>query len=130
MALTSYTAAGLAGARPFKVAMAALGLALSGLLLPYLFVYNPDLLFIDFVLPKYLFDVATAIIGVFSLSCGIIGMLRRDMPFWERALFVLAGILMVNPLRMLRISSFAFFAVLVARHWFSADRKKSGENPA
>ncbi len=130
VALTSYTAAGLAGARPFKVAMAALGLALSGLLLPYLFVYNPDLLFIDFVLPKYLFDVATAIIGVFSLSCGIIGMLRRDMPFWERALFVLAGILMVNPLRMLRISSFAFFAVLVARHWFSADRKKSGENPA
>ncbi len=114
VALTSYTAAGLAGARPFKVAMAALGLALSGLLLPYLFVYNPDLLFIDFVLPKYLFDVATAIIGVFSLSCGIIGMLRRDMPFWERALFVLAGILMVNPLRMLRISSFAFFAVLVA----------------
>lgn len=130
VALTSYTAAGLAGARPFKVAMAALGLALSGLLLPYLFVYNPDLLFIDFVLPKYLFDVATAIIGVFSLSCGIIGMLRRDMPFWERTLFVLAGILMVNPLRMLRISSFAFFAVLVARHWFSADRKKSGENPA
>ncbi len=31
VALTSYTAAGLAGARPFKVAVSALGLALSGL---------------------------------------------------------------------------------------------------
>lgn len=120
VALTSYTAAGLAGARPFKVAMAALGLALSGLLLPFLFVYNPDLLFIDFVLPRYLLDVFTAIVGVFSLSCGIIGMFKRDMPFFERALFVLAGIFMVNPLRVLRISSFVFFAVLVALHWFSA----------
>lgn len=127
VALTSYTAAGLAGARPFKVAMAALGLALSGLLLPYLFVYNTNLLFIDFVLSKYLFDVFTAVIGVFSLSCGIIGMFRRDMSFPERTLFVLAGILMVNPLRMLRISSFVFFAALVARHWFFADRQAGAE---
>ena len=127
VALTSYTAAGLAGARPFKVAVSALGLALSGLLLPYLFVYNPDLLFIDFVLPKYLLDVVTAIIGVFSLSCGIIGMFKRDMSFLERALFILAGILMVNPLRILRISSFVFFAALVARHWFSTEGAGRGE---
>jgi TRAP transporter 4TM/12TM fusion protein len=127
VALTSYTAAGVAGARPFKVAVSALGLALSGLLLPYLFVYNPDLLFIDFVLPKYLLDVVTAIIGVFSLSCGIIGMFKRDMSFLERALFILAGILMVNPLRILRISSFVFFAALVARHWFSTEGAGRGE---
>jgi TRAP-type uncharacterized transport system fused permease subunit len=100
--------------------MAALGLALSGLLLPYLFVYNPDLLFIDFVLPKYILDLTTAIIGIFSLSCGIIGMLRREMPFRERALFVAAGILMVNPLRVLRISSFVFFALILAFHLFSS----------
>lgn len=132
VALTSYTAAGLAGARPFKVAMSALGLALSGLLLPYLFVYNPDLLFIDFVLPKYILDLTTAIIGIFSLSCGIIGMLRREMPFWERALFVAAGILMVNPLRVLRISSFLFFALILAFHLFSSRganaRKTAGKS--
>ncbi len=54
------------GARRCKtvqVAVSALGLALSGLLLPYLFVYNPDLLFIDFILPKYLLDLATAALG-------------------------------------------------------------------
>ncbi len=128
VALTSYTAAGLAGARPFKVAMAALGLAFSGLLIPYLFVYNPDLLFLDFVLPKYLQDLTIAIIGVFSLSCGIIGMLRREMPLWERALFVAAGIMMVNPLKILRISSLGFFALIFAFHLFSskgADATKS-----
>ena len=129
VALTSYTAAGLAGARPFKVAMAALGLAFSGLLIPYLFVYNPDLLFLDFVLPKYLQDLTIAIIGVFSLSCGIIGMLRREMPLWERALFVAAGIMMVNPLKILRISSLGFFALIFAFHLFSSkgtDAMKSG----
>ena len=106
-----------------------LGLAVSGLLIPYLFVYNPDLLFVDFVLTKYVLDLSIAIIGIFSLSCGIIGMLRREMEFWERALFVAAGILMVNPLRVLRISSLGFFALILAFHLFSsrgANAQRSG----
>ncbi len=97
VALTSYTAAGLAGARPFKVAVSALGLALSGLLLPYLFVYNPDLLFIDFVLPKYLLDVVTAIIGYVFLSQGIIGNVQKEAgPFLEERCFYPGGILMAE----------------------------------
>lgn len=126
VALTSYTAAGLAGARPFKVAMAALGLALSGLLLPFFFVYNTNLLFVDFVLSTYLIDVAIAIVGVFALSCGIIGMLRRDMPLWERVLFALSGVFMVNPVREYRITSLAVFIALVAVHFFI---NKKGSSP-
>lgn len=117
VALTSYTAAGLAGARPFKVAISALGLALSGLLLPFLFVYNPDLLFINFELPKYLMNLSTAIVGLFALSCGLIGMLKRDMRLWERALFISSGVMMVNPLSSLRIASFFFFGVLLVFHF-------------
>ncbi|MDD4455862.1 MAG: TRAP transporter permease [Candidatus Methanomethylophilaceae archaeon] len=126
VALTSYTAAGLAGAKPFRVAMAALGLAFSGLLLPYLFVYNPDLLFIDFILPKYLLDLATAALGIFSLSCGVIGIMKRDMHIWERLLFAFAGIAMVNPLRMIRLSSVLFFLLITAWHCYSGRTKGKG----
>ncbi len=130
VALTSYTAAGLAGARPFKVAIAALGLALSGLLLPFLFVYNPDLLFVDFELAKYLVNLSTSITGLFALSCGLIGMLRRDMPVWERVLFVASGIMMVNPLMVLRIASFVFLGVLLAFHFLFGNDGGLEERPA
>jgi len=130
VALTSYTAAGLAGAKPFKVAIAALGLALSGLLLPFLFVYNPNLLFIDFELSSYLVNLATAGVGLFALSCGLIGMLKRDMPLWERALFVGAGIMMVNPLASLRATSFLVFGAILAFHYLRGREPAPKEGPA
>lgn len=117
VALTSYTAAGLAKAAPTKVAVVGFGLAMSGLLLPYLFVYNPVLLLIDFTWGAFLPTIVCAVIGVFSLSAGLIGMLRGRMPLWERVLFVANGIALVNPLDMVRLASLGCFAVLFALHW-------------
>ncbi len=117
VALTSYTAAGLAKASPTKVAVVGFGLAMSGLLLPYLFVYNPVLLFIDFTWKAFLPTIICASIGVFSLSAGLIGMLRGRMPLWERALFVISGISLVNPLTTVRLVSLGFFAVIFVLHW-------------
>lgn len=116
VALTSYTAAGLAGAKPMKVAVTGFGLALSGLLLPYLFVYNPVLLAENFQWGNYAFVVTLAILGIFSLSAGIIGILKKDMPLWERALFIAVGISMVAPLQTYKLISLGILTVLVAFH--------------
>jgi len=117
VALTSYTAAGLAKAAPTKVAVVGFGLAMSGLLLPFLFVYNPVLLFVDFTWAKFLPTILCAVVGVFSLSAGLIGMLRAHMPLWERVLFAANGIALVNPLKTVRLMSLAFFAFLFLQHW-------------
>ncbi|MBL3592015.1 MAG: TRAP transporter permease [Synergistaceae bacterium] len=117
VALTSYTAAGLAGAKPMKVAVTGFGLALSGLLLPYLFVYNPVLLMENFHLGSYAFVVIMAAFGIFSLSAGLIGMLKTEMPTWERTLFVVIGISMVTPLRYYKLISLALMTGLVAFHY-------------
>lgn len=117
VALTSYTAAGLAKAAPTKVAVVGFGLAMSGLLLPYLFVYNPVLLLVDFTWAEFIPTITCAVVGVFSLSAGLIGMLRGRMALWERALFVFAGIALVNPLSIVRIFSLGSFAVIFAQHW-------------
>ncbi|PIE54430.1 MAG: C4-dicarboxylate ABC transporter permease [Dethiosulfovibrio peptidovorans] len=117
VALTSYTAAGLAHAKPMKVAVVGFGLAMSGLLLPYLFVYNPVLLFIDFTWARFLPTLLCAVVGVFALSAGLIGMLRGQMPLWERGLFAINGIALVNPLRTVRLISLAVFTLLFLQHW-------------
>ncbi len=120
VALTSYTAAGLAGAKPMKVAVTGFGLALSGLLLPYLFVYNPMLLFVDFHLGQFIFVTVMAILGIYSLSSGIIGMQFYGLAIWERLLFVALGISMVTPLGLYKVISLGIFLLLtlqsVLRH--------------
>jgi len=123
VALTSYTAAGLAGAKPMRVAVTGFGLALSGLLLPYLFVYNNSLLFVNTTWQGYFFVLGMAIVGVFSLSAGIIGTFRGNMPLWERGLFVVTGISMVAPLGSYKLVSLGIFAILVLQH-FMRNRHK------
>jgi TRAP transporter 4TM/12TM fusion protein len=123
VALTSYTAAGLAGANPMRVAVMGFGLALSGLLLPYLFVYNNSLLLVNTTWQGYFFVLGMAIVGVFSLSAGIIGTFKGNMPLWERALFIVTGISMVAPLGSYKLVSLGIFAVLVLQH-FMRNRQK------
>lgn len=117
VALTSYTAAGLAGAKPMKVAVIGFGLALSGLLLPYLFVYNNALLLVNATLKGYLFVLGMAVVGVFSLSAGLIGTLKVDMSLWERVAFAVTGISMVTPLGMYKIISLGIFLILWVQHY-------------
>ena len=116
VALTSYTAAGLAGAKPMKVAVTGFGLALSGLLLPFLLVYNPMLLFVDFHLGQFAFVVTMAIFGIYSLSSGIIGMQFHELRSWERILFVGVGISMVAPLGIYKFISLGIFILLTLQN--------------
>ncbi|MCF7936693.1 MAG: TRAP transporter permease [Synergistales bacterium] len=116
VALTSYTAAGLAGARPMRVAVVGFGLALSGLLLPYLFVYNNDLLMVNTTLPSYLFVLSMGVVGVYALSAGIIGTIKGNMPPWERFAFAIVGVSMVAPLGVYKLGSLAIFSILLVQH--------------
>jgi len=126
VALTSYTAAGLAGAKPMKVAIHGFGLALSGLLLPYLFVYNNAILLVDATLKTYLFVVSMALVGVFSLSVGIIGMLKVNMPIWERTLFAVIGIGMVSPIGIYKLVGLALFVCMIVQHYWRNKKSLEG----
>ena len=125
VALTSFTAAGLAGAKPAKVALVGLALASSGLILPFLFVYNPVLLLIDFSWPLFLLDFSIAAIGIFALSVSFMGIWRSAIPMWERVLFFAAGVALVNPVRDFRFAAIAAFCALTALHWALSRRRLS-----
>ena len=60
VALTSFTAATIAKANPNKTALTGLALGSAGLLLPYMFIYNPVLLFINFNWLNYLYSLLCA----------------------------------------------------------------------
>jgi len=112
VALTSFTAAGLSGGRPSKVAVTGLALASSGLILPFYFVYRPVLLAIDFDLWLFLISFGSAALGIFSLSLSFIGVWFGRLGVLERIAYAVVGVLLVVPWNTYNAAGVALFAVL------------------
>lgn len=92
VALAAYAGAGIAGADPMKTGLTSFKLALAGFLVPYVYVYNPILLFIDAQPLPMIQAIITALIGVFLLAMCTIGYFKCALP-WYMRLAAFAGAL-------------------------------------
>ena len=92
VALAAYAGSGIAGSDPMKTGITAFKLALAGFLIPYIYVYNPMLLFIDVVPLQMIQAIFTALLGVFLLSMFTIGYFKAPIP-WYLRLVAFAGAL-------------------------------------
>jgi TRAP transporter 4TM/12TM fusion protein len=92
VALAAYAGAGIAGSDPMKTGLTAFKLALAGFLVPYVYVYNPMLLFIDVETLPMIQAIFTALLGVFLLSMFTIGYFKAPMP-WYLRIIAFAGAL-------------------------------------
>ena len=113
VALAAIAGAAIAKAKPMRTAVNATKLAIGAFIIPYMFVYNPQMLMINTSAPTLIFILITALIGMFGLSVslegygfGFTGILHgSDKPkalitaldIIERLLFAFAGILCVIP---------------------------------
>jgi len=94
--LSPFAAAAIAGSPPMATAWQAMRLGAVLFIVPFMFVYSPELLMIG-SWPEILFAFARAALGVFCLAAGLQGWLRRRATALERALLIAAGILLVVP---------------------------------
>lgn len=95
VALTAYTAAGLADASPNKTGWTAFKLGSAGYIVPFMFVYGPQLLMQGSV-PSILLAVATALVGVWALASAIEGWVFDRANVIERILLGAAAFLMID----------------------------------
>ncbi|MCD8234741.1 MAG: TRAP transporter permease [Cloacibacillus porcorum] len=86
VALAAYAGSGIAGSDPMKTGVTAFKLALAGFLVPYIYVYNPMLLFIDVVPMVMVQAICTALIGVFLLAMFSIGFFKAHLAWYMRIL--------------------------------------------
>jgi TRAP transporter 4TM/12TM fusion protein len=96
VAVTAYTAAGIAGSNMMRTAFTAVKIAIPLYFIPFFFVYDLALLgqapFIE-----VLRVVATGLIGVFAISAGGAGWLLRNPNVIERILLLGGGMLLLYP---------------------------------
>jgi len=117
VALTSFTAAAIARCNPTKVAFSGLFLGSAGLLLPYMWLYNPILLAESFHWGKYLWIVSTAMVGLYAVSLSIMGHCLIKISALERLFTATAAVLLVLPNMITRIAGLTGLAIGFILHY-------------
>ena len=122
VALAAYAGAGIAGSDPMKTGVTSFKLALAGFLVPYIYVYNPMLLFID-VEPFYMAQaICTALIGVFLLAMFTIGYFKAHLAWYMRALAFVGAICLLIPGTMSDLFGLAVLGVIYVMQTAKAKR--------
>ncbi len=103
VALAVFAAIGISGGDMWKTGLQAIKMAAAGFIIPFIFLFNTDLLCYNAAANTFGFTAAvavstcTAMIGCAFMALGLFGWLFRDLKMVERVVLVACGILlMVN----------------------------------
>ena len=121
VAVAAYAAASIADDNPLYIAALAVKFALAAFVVPFVFVYAPELL-LDGPWHATLATLGTAIPGFIILAAAIEGFMFRRLAGWERLVLAAAGFMLVLPsMRLAVIGALAYAAF--AAHWFWRGRR-------
>lgn len=94
--LAAFTAAGIAKSPPQRTSLEAVKIALPGFLIPYILIYSPGLILLDDA-QGIIIASASALVGVFALSCALMGYLGARLGLTSRIVLGGAGIILGVP---------------------------------
>lgn len=123
--LAVFTASGIAESDPWKTGFTALNLAAAGFLVPYMFVFGPELLLIGSN-TEIIVSAGTAIIGVLALSAGTQGYLYTEASLPERLVLVAGAIVLIAPGLLTDAVGFALIGVILAKQYFGESQQTVG----
>ncbi|QQK76582.1 TRAP transporter permease [Salicibibacter cibarius] len=125
IAFAAFYGAGIAGSDPMKTSFTAFRLSICALIIPYMFVYNPNLLLIG-TGSVVMISVILAIIGVGSVAIGIQGYLFRSIKMWKRLLFFASGLFLIDGNFMTSVLGIVILTLLILPEYsYHRDNKKS-----
>ncbi len=97
VALAAYAAAGLSRADAMQTGMTAFRLSMGKALVPFMFIYAPSLLFVDFDTVEFIAALAGGIVAMAALSAAYIGWFGRDIGRIGKLLLTLGGLMLIIP---------------------------------
>lgn len=98
VATGAYTAAGLSGGNPNKIGFLSMRLAVAGFIVPFIFIYTPDLLLGSSInVPAMLFAFVVTALGLVYLCAAIEGAFLQRIARYMRVLFAAIALLLIWP---------------------------------
>ncbi|MEI0530368.1 TRAP transporter permease [Brachyspira pilosicoli] len=113
VALAAMAGAAIAKSDPLKTGFEATKLSIGAFIIPYMFVFNPQILMINTTFVEVIPILITSLIGMFAVSAGLEGYVFRKCNIIERILFIIAGLLSIYPEIYTDIIGIVLIAVLV-----------------
>ena len=97
VALAAYAGAAIAKANPIKTGITATRLAITAFIVPYIFVYSPEMLLINADVLTVIRICITSVVGIVGVASALEGYFRVKMAWYERILALGAGLMLIEP---------------------------------
>lgn len=121
VALAAYAGAGIARSDPWKTGLAAFQLGIAGFIIPFIFIYAPQLLLVGSI-GAIVWSTATAIFGVSCLAASVQGCMLVKSKWYESILLMVTAFLLIKPGLQTDISGAILFIVVFMLQWFRKKR--------
>lgn len=97
VALAAYAGSAIAKSNPMKTALNASRLAIAAFIIPYIFAFNPAMLFIDTGVLGVVTIIVTSLVGLFGVAAGLEGYMFANLNVIERLLSIVGGLCLIIP---------------------------------
>lgn len=123
VALAAMAGAAIAKSDPLKTGFEATKLSIGAFIIPYMFIFNPQILMINTTFIEVIPILITSLIGMFGVSAGLEGYVFRKCNFIERILFIVAGLLSIYPEFYTDIIGIGLIAALIILQLLTRKKK-------
>ena len=125
VALAAYAGSAIAHSNPLKTGVMATRLAITAFIIPYIFAFNPKMLFIEATTIEVVLIIVTSLVGIFALSAALEGYMFRKLKFFEIIPLIVGGLLMIYPGHITDAIGFVIVAGITAFQFVLSRKKKS-----
>ena len=123
VALAAYAGSAIAKADPMKTGFNATKLAIAAFIVPYIFAFSPQMLFVDVTGTFQVVQICiSALLGIFGVAAALNGFLYRPVPVLLRLLLAIGGLGMMIPGTASDIAGFVLVVGIVQYQRYSARR--------
>ena len=123
VALAAYAGSAIAKADPMKTGFNATKLAIAAFIVPYIFAFSPQMLFVDVTGTFQVVQICiSALLGIFGVAAALNGFLYRPVPVLLRLLLAIGGLGMMIPGTASDIAGFVLVVGIVLYQRYSAQR--------
>ena len=125
VALAAYAGAAIAQANPMKTAFTATKLAIGAFIVPFVFALNPAMLFINTSAWEVILICITSLVGIFALSASLQGYFLTHMPWYQRIISAVGGLLLIYPGLVTDGIGLGLVAIVLVFQLFAHGKKKA-----
>ena len=123
VALAAYAGSAIAKADPMKTGFNATKLAIAAFIVPYIFAFSPQMIFVDVTGAFQVVQICiSALLGIFGVAAALNGFLYRPVPVLLRLLLAIGGLGMMIPGTASDIAGFVLVVGIVLYQRYSARR--------